>query len=63
MIVLVVVIYAIVTQTPYNKSNIFMKINFENMQIFDFNNLNLQEEGNNNCFNGCDCDGSCYSCD
>jgi hypothetical protein len=40
-----------------------MEINFEEMQVYDFSNLNLQEEGNDNCFScdscdhtGCDCD-------
>jgi hypothetical protein len=41
-----------------------METNFEEMQVYDFSNLNLQEEGNDNCFScdGCD-SGDCDSCD
>jgi len=27
-----------------------MQINFEDIQVYDFSNLNLQEEGNDNCY-------------
>ena len=53
-----------------------MKINFEEMQVYDFSNLNLQEDGNDNCFscedgvngtsNRCDygnCDWGTCDCD
>ena len=36
-----------------------MDTNFEEMQVYDFSNLNLQEGGNDNCYS---CDGSCDSC-
>jgi len=41
-----------------------MEINFEEIQVYDFSNLNLQEEGNDNCY-GCDSgsDNGCDSCD
>ena len=32
-----------------------MEINFEEMQVYDFSNLDLQEEGNDNCYS-CDSD-------
>ena len=33
------------------------------MQVYDFSNLNLQEKGNDNCYN-CDCDNcDCDNCD
>lgn len=46
-----------------------MEINLEEMQVYNFSNLNLQEESNNNCFScdgdyisgDCDCD--CDYCD
>jgi len=48
-----------------------MKTSFEEMQVYDFSNLNLQQEGNDNCFTceaepcvcDCDCDGGCDYCD
>ena len=39
---------------------------FENMQVYDFNNIDLQQEGNDNCYcdERCDnCDCNCDSCD
>ena len=39
-----------------------MELNFEEMQVYDFSNLNLHEESNNNCF-GCDSCDYCDSCD
>lgn len=37
--------------------------NFNEMMVFDFSNLNLQENSKGNCF-GCDsCDCNCDSCD
>lgn len=40
-----------------------MEINFEEMQVYDFSNLNLQEECNDNCFSCDGCDAGCEGCD
>ncbi len=42
-----------------------MDINFEEMQVYDFNNIDLQEEENNNCYScdGCDGSDSSHGCD
>lgn len=43
------------------------KINLEEMVAYDFSNLDLQENSNNNCFgcdsSDCDCDTCCDNCD
>jgi len=39
------------------------KMNLEDLVIYDFSNLNFQENSTGNCF-GCDsCDCNCDSCD
>jgi hypothetical protein len=41
-----------------------MELNFEEMQVYDFNNISLQEESNANCFtNSCDWDDHGCNCD
>lgn len=41
-----------------------MKINFEDIQVYDFSNLNLGGNSTDNCFgcDNCDCD-NCDNCD
>lgn len=48
------------------------KEKFNEMVAYDFSNLNLEQEGNDNCFAqecedtcvcDCDCDGGCDYCD
>ena len=58
--ILVIEIFVIVTVLSSNCYPIiivFMKINFEEMQVYDFSNLNLHEESNNNCYSCDECDG------
>ncbi len=40
-----------------------MEVDFEEMQVYDFSNLNLQEESNDNCFSCDSCDSSDCDCD
>jgi hypothetical protein len=40
-----------------------MEFNFEALQVYDFSNIDLQEEGSDNCFtNPCDWDGCDSGC-
>lgn len=50
------------------KDDFIMELNFEEMQVYDFSNINLQEESNANCFcnscdhcNSCVCHSGCHS--
>jgi len=39
-----------------------MEINFEEMQVYDFSNLDLQEESDSNCYTF-NCDSEYSACD
>ncbi len=39
------------------------KIKFEEVQVYDFSNIDLQEKGNENCFCNCDSCDHCDTCD
>jgi hypothetical protein len=55
----VIVMVLVIVVINYKKVFI-MEINFEEMQVYDFNNLNLQEKANNNCYS---CNGDISKCD
>lgn len=61
-----VVIVPVIVVIAIRLFSVIMKIDFEEMQVFDFSNLNLQETNTNNCYgcdDSCNCDNGCDSGD
>lgn len=66
MIVIIVILVKKNNNTPHNSNEMTIIPNLDEIVVFDYSNLNYQENSINNCY-GCDncntCDHDCNDCD